>query len=138
MALVAGALFGFAAYTAASTVISWMGGDPEGEAATEAATYQALQHGELNQPLNRLRQRQASGEEFGGAISNMSQDMVEDAREVGMGRRVTSSRDLLESVARRMGTTPERLGQQLSPIRMGDHSSVSRAAFGRGSKEMKK
>lgn len=135
---VAGLIFGVAGYMAASKIIEWMGGDPEADVAKEAATYQALQAGEQSTPLNKLRQRQASGEEFGGAVSNMSQDMVEDAREVGMGRRVTSSRDLLASVAQRMGTTPERLGQQLSPTRMGDHSSVSRAAFGRGSKELKK
>ncbi|KKK91927.1 hypothetical protein LCGC14_2708040 [marine sediment metagenome] len=121
---------------AASKLIGMMGGDPEGDVASEAALYQGLSAMQQSMPLHRMRQRLESEEEMAGAQEGYASDFASEAREVSLGRRVTSPRELLESVSQKMGTNPEELGRRLSPTRMGDYSSLSRAAFGRSPKKM--
>ncbi len=133
---VAGIALTIAGYMAATRIIGMMGGDPEGAVAEEAALYQGLSAMQQSMPLHRMRQRLASEEEMVGAQERDVAGFTTEAREVGLGRRVTGPRDLLESVAQRLGTTSGDLGRKLSPTRMGDYSSLSKAAFGRSSKRM--
>jgi hypothetical protein len=134
---VAGLLFGVGMYIAASKVISMMGGDPEGDVADEVARYQGLTALQQQAPLHKMRQRTEGLEmQERGARGQMA-DFGIQAREIALGRRVTGSRELLEQVAQRLGTTPEGLSKRVSPMRMGDHSSLSKAAFGRSAKKMK-
>jgi hypothetical protein len=134
---VAGLVFTFAAYLAVSKVIDWMGGDPEGDVAGEAAKYQSLTALQQQMPMHRMRQRLSTQEETQGALGREMEDLGVEAREVGLGRRVTGARELLDAVSQRLGTTPEGLGRRLSPTNVGDYSSVSKAAFGRSAKRMK-
>lgn len=133
---VAGLILTGAAFFAASSFIRSLGGDPEGEVANEAALFQGLTALEQTGPLHKASQRLDIEAEELTAREQTASDFGTEAREVGLGRRVTGARDLLESVSQRMGTTPEALGQKLSPTRMGDFSSLSRAAFGRSAKRM--
>jgi hypothetical protein len=133
---VAGIALTIAAFYGASKLIGMMGGDPEGDVASEAALYQGLSAMQQSMPLNRMRQRLESEEEMLGAQESDISDFTSEAQEVALGRRVTGPRELLESISQRLGTSPEELGRKLSPTRMGDHSSLSRAAFGRSPKKM--
>jgi len=133
---VAGIVFTIAGFWAASKVIDWIGGDPEGDVAGEMAKYEGLTAMQQSMPLHRTRQRLAAAEETQGALGREIEGFGIEAREVALGRRVTGARELLESVSQRLGTTPEDLGRRLSPTRMGDYSSVSRAALGRSAKKM--
>jgi hypothetical protein len=133
---VAGIALTIAGWYAATRIISMMGGDPEGDVAEEAALYQGLSAMQQDMPLHRERQRLASEQEMLGAQERDIADFTSEAREVALGRRVTSPRELLESVSQRLGMSPEDLGRRLSPTRMGDTSSLSRAAFGRSPKKM--
>lgn len=133
---VAGLALSIATWYAVSKFISALGGDPEGDVADrigESRSRAALQQ---NLPLNRERQRLSSDQEVVGALEREEGDFQSEAREMALGRRVTGARDLLEQVSQRLGTTSEDLGQRLSPTRMGDHSSLSKAAFGRSAKQM--
>ena len=133
---IAGMALGIGSYLAASKVIEWMGGDPEGEVMGEIVQYQALEGMEQSIPAYKMRQKLGGELEVEGAMGRERGRFTSDLREVNMGRRVTSPRELLESVSERMGTTPEELGRRLSPTRMGDYSSLSKAAFGRSAKKM--
>ena len=133
---VAGLIFTIAGFMAASKFIDALGGDPEGAVASEIQQFQGLSALQQQAPLHRARQRLAAGEETQGALGREAEDFGTEAREVSLGRRVTGARELLESVSQRLGTTPEDLGRRLSPTRMGDHSSLSKAAFGRSAKQM--
>lgn len=133
---VAGLLFYAAGVWAAYKVIDWMGGDPEGDVVGEVAKYQGLTSMQQAMPVHRMRQRLSAAGETQGALGREVEGMGEEAREVALGRRITGARELLESVSQRLGTTPEDLGQRLSPTRMGDYSSVSKAALGRSAKRM--
>lgn len=133
---VAGIALTIAGWMAATKIISMMGGDPEGDVAEEAALYQGLSAMQQDMPLHRERQRLASEQEMLGAREQDIAGFTSEAQEVALGRRITSSRELLESVSQRLGMAPEDLGRELSPTRMGDHSSLSRAAFGRSPKKM--
>lgn len=132
---VAGILFNIAGFLAAAKVIDWAGGDPEGDVAGEIAKYQGLAGMQQDMPTHRMRQRLSAAEETQGALGKEIEGFGIEAREVALGRRVTGARELLESVSQRLGTTPEDLGRRLSPTRMGDYSSVSRAALGRSAKK---
>ena len=134
---VAGIIFTVAAFTAASKFIDALGGDPEGDVADRVASSRSRANLQQNLPLNRERQRLSSDQEVVGALESEQSNFQSDAREMALGRQVTGPRDLLEQVAQRLGTTPEGLGAQLSPTQMGDHSSLSKAAFGRSSKQKK-
>lgn len=133
---VAGIALTVAGFMAASKLISMLGGDPEGGVASEAALYQGLSAMQQDMPLHRERQRLASEQEMLGARERDIAGFMSEAQEVALGRRVTSPRELLQSVSQRMGMAPEDLGRKLSPTRMGDYSSLSRAAFGRSAKKM--
>jgi hypothetical protein len=133
---VAGIALGIGSYLAASKVIEWMGGDPEGEVMGEISKYQAMEGMRQSIPAHKLRQKLGGALEVEGAMGRERGRLTSDLREVNMGRRVTSPRELLESVSERLGTTPEELGRRLSPTRMGDYSSLSKAAFGRSAKKM--
>jgi hypothetical protein len=133
---VAGIALTIAGFMAASKLIGMMGGDPEGDVASEAALYQGLSAMQQSMPLHRMRQRLESEEEMVGAQEGFAADFASEAREVGMGRRVTGPGELLASISQKLGTSPEELGRKLSPTRMGDYSSLSRAAFGRSPKKM--
>ncbi len=133
---VAGLIFTIAGFMAASKFIDALGGDPEGAVASEIQQFQGLSQLQQQAPSHRLRQRLDAGSEIQGAIGREAGNFQEDAREVALGRRVTGARELLESVSQQLGTTPEDLGRRLSPTRMGDHSSLSKAAFGRSVKQM--
>lgn len=133
---VAGLLFTLAAFKAASMIIDQVGGDPEADVADEIAKYQGMTALQQQAPMHRMRQRMAAGGEVQGAMAREATDFGIEAREVALGRRVTGARELLEAVSQKMGTTPADLSQRLSPTRMGDYSSLSKAAFGRSSKQM--
>ena len=133
---IAGALFSLAAFIAASKVIAFAGGDPAGDVADEAALFSGLAAAEQQLPLNRARQQISQLEEAQGQQQRQQSDFAHEAREVALGRRVQGPRELLESIALKMGTTAEGLGKQLSPTRVGDFSSVSKAAFGRSAKRL--
>lgn len=133
---VAGIAVSIGMYLAASKVIDWMGGDPEGEVMGEVSKYQAMEGMRQATPAYKMRQKLGGAVEVEEAMGQERERFTSDLREVNMGRRVTSPRELLESVSERLGTTPEELGRRLSPTRMGDHSSLSKAAFGRSAKKM--
>lgn len=133
---VAGLIFTIAGFMAASKFIDALGGDPEEDVVNRIAQSRSLAAIQQQLPLNRERQRLASGQEVYGALERESEDFRVEAREMALGRRVTGARELLESVSQRLGTTPEDLGRRLSPTNMGDHSSLSKAAFGRSAKQM--
>lgn len=123
-------------YLAASKIIDWMGGDPEGEVMGEISKYQTMEFMRQSIPAHKLRNKLGGALEVEGAMGREQERFTSDLREVNMGRRVTSPRELLKSVSERLGTTPEELGRRLSPTRMGDYSSLSKAAFGRSAKKM--
>lgn len=123
-------------YLAASKIIDWMGGDPEGEVMGEISKYQTMEGMRQSIPAHKLRSKLGGALEVEGAMGREQERFTSDLREVNMGRRVTSPRELLKSVSERLGTTPEDLGRRLSPTRMGDYSSLSKAAFGRSAKKM--
>lgn len=133
---VAGLIFTIAGFMAASKFIEALGGDPEAAVAGEIAQFQGLAALQQQSPMHRIRQRLAAGQETQGALSREAGDFEIEAREVALGRRITGSRELLEAVSQRLGTTPEDLGGRLSPTRMGDYSSLSKASFGRSAKQM--
>lgn len=133
---IAGIAVGIATYMAASKIIDWMGGDPEGEVMGEISKYQTMEFMRQSTPAHKLRNKLGGALEVEGAMGREQERFTSDLREMNMGRRVTSPRELLESVSQRLGTTPEELGRRLSPTRMGDYSSLSKAAFGRSAKKM--
>ncbi len=133
---VAGFIFTAAAFWAAHKFVGWMGGDPEGDVATEAAKYQGLTALQQQAPLHKMRQRLDVAEESQAAFGREAGRIGSEAGEIALGRRVTSPRELLEAVSQKMGTTPEDLSRRLSPTRVGDYSTVSKAAFGRSAKQM--
>lgn len=133
---VAGLVFTIAGFMAASKIIDWMGGDPEAEVVGDIARYQGLTALQQQAPLHRVRQRLSAAEEQQGAMGREMESFGIEAREVGLGRRITGARELLDAVSQKLGTTPEDLGRRLSPTRVGDYSSLSKAAFGRSAKKM--
>lgn len=133
----AGLAFSFAAWYTVSKFIDALGGDPEQDVADRIASSRSRAALQQGLPLNRERQRLSADEEVVGALERGNADFESEAREMALGRRVTGARDLLEQVAQRLNTTPEDLGRQLSPSHMGDHSSLSKVAFGRSPKQLK-
>lgn len=129
-------LLGIAGYTAASRIIDFAGGDPEGGIAEQTAQRQALTSLQQAQPLNRARQQLASEQEVSGNLAAEASDFGTEATEVGLGRPIEGGRELLERISRQIGSSPEDLSARLSPTRSGDYSSLSKAAFGRSSKKL--
>ena len=127
----------YVAYLAVSNLIDQFGGDPEGDVADEAIKHKSLSGLQQQMPMNRARQRLSMAEESQGFLKRELSDINSEMGEVNLGRRVTTGRDLLQSVSDQLGTTPEDLGRRLSPTNVGDYSSVSQVAFGRSPKRMK-
>lgn len=134
---IAGGLLMIAGMMSASKIIGWLGGDPEGEAMAQIGKRQSLTAMQQGLPQQRLSRDIEQSQRETGAAQRRTQQFGIEAEEIALGRNIRGPRELLESVAQRMGTTPEDLGRRLSPTRMGDYSSLSKAAFGRVSKRVK-
>lgn len=132
---VAGLIFTIVGFMAASKFIEALGGDPEGDVANRLGQSRSRAALQQQLPFNRERQRLAADEEVFGALEREAGNFQVEAREMALGRQITGSRELLDSVSQRLGTTSEDLGRRLSPTQMGDYSSLSKAAFGRSSKQ---
>lgn len=133
---VSGLIASIALWYGASKFIAALGGDPEGEVAGQIAEFQGKTALQQQAPVHKLRQRLSAQEEREGGVSRELEDFSNQAREIAGGRKIRGGGDLLEVISRRLNTTPEELGAQLSPTRSGDYSSVSKAAFGRSAKQM--
>lgn len=121
---------------AACKIIDWLGGDPEGDVASEMAKYEGLSQMQQQMPAHRMRRQLTQMGQREAGLSRRMTDMSIEAGEAEIGARVPGPRDLLESVSQQLGVAPEDLGRRLSPQRAGDFSSLSRAAFGRSAKRM--
>ena len=133
---VAGLVASIALWYGASKFIESLGGDPEGEVAGQIAEFQGLAALQQQGPVHKLRQRLEAQETRQQGFTEELEDFSIQAREIAGGRQIRGGGDLLDAISRRLNTTPEALGRQLSPERSGDYSSVSKAAFGRSAKQM--
>lgn len=107
-------------------------GDPEGKLAAEVAKEQFFAQQAMMEPFQRqaVEAEMAPRYEMGGGMIGAEAGLVKRGL-MNVEIAGPESRELMGRVAARMGISPQALANKINPMRAGDFSSLSKAAFGR-------